>query len=280
MNSITDNNGSHLVYTALGDPACPPILFVHGLMSHRGVWTRTMQHLQDRYYCIAMDLLGFGESDKPVEGDYSIYAQAERVLKFADQFGLKKFYLAGHSMGGQVALYLISQLAAKRVERLITVGGVSSGTLSKQVCNFNMRMLEWGQKAPWLYRTAFSLSRYTWYSHQVFKIWFYNPETIPFETWKIDRDMALNPEAATSSYQAWKALSQTNLRDYLPKVGAQTLVIHGLQDGTVPIMNATLVKSRVPDAKLILIDECGHYPMYEQFDTYIHYLEEFFEKGI
>jgi pimeloyl-ACP methyl ester carboxylesterase len=275
MNSTIDVNGNKLACTVLGDSSHLPILFVHDLMSHRGVWMRTMGHFQDRYYCIAIDLLGFGESDKPVDGDYSIQSQAERVLQVADHFNLKTFDLVGHSMGGQISLYLASQLAPERVKRLVSVGGVSRGALSKRATNLNMRLVKWARNAPWLYRTALSLSRFPWYAHWAFKVWFFKPASIPFESWKIDRDMALNPKGATSSYQAWQSLSQTNLRRNLPQVTAQTLVIHGLQDGTVPVVNATLVKSRVPGTRLIFIDECGHFPMYEQFDTYVHYLDEF-----
>lgn len=277
MNSIIEIDDERLACTTLGDPSNEPILFVHGLMSHRGIWMRTMQHLQEHFYCIAVDLLGFGESDKPMGGDYSIQAQSDRVLQIANHFNLQKFSLVGHSMGVQISLYLASELAPERVKQLVSVGGVSTGTLSKRATNLNMRLVEWARNAPWLYRLVLSLSRSPWLAQWGFKIWYFEPASIPPEAWQVDREKALNPLGAMPSYLAWKSLSQTNLRAHLPKVKAHTLVIHGLQDGTSPIVNATLVKSRVPDAKLILIDECGHFPMYEQFDTYIHYLEEFLE---
>ncbi|MEW6406969.1 MAG: alpha/beta fold hydrolase, partial [Chloroflexota bacterium] len=78
-------------YEAAGKPAESPIVFVHGFMSHRGVWARTIDALKDQHYCIAVDLLGFGDSSKPNRGDYSIRAQAERVLRIGDRLGLRQF---------------------------------------------------------------------------------------------------------------------------------------------------------------------------------------------
>ncbi|MBL0347656.1 alpha/beta fold hydrolase [Candidatus Villigracilis affinis] len=96
-----------IAYTQAGSPTNPPVLFLHGIMSHRGVWTRTIETLQQDFHCIAIDHLGFGDSDKPKDGNYSIAKQAERA-KSRRSFWLDKFIVIGHSMGGQIATYLAS----------------------------------------------------------------------------------------------------------------------------------------------------------------------------
>jgi len=55
---------------------------VHGWLSHRGVWRQTSPALKDKYHCVTLELLGFGDSDKPANGDYSIHEQFMRLEGF------------------------------------------------------------------------------------------------------------------------------------------------------------------------------------------------------
>jgi len=111
MTEFLTIEGDRIAYTLAGSSSNPPMLLLHGSMSHRGVWTRTIESLKELFYCITYDHLGFGDSDKPKDGDYTIVKQAERALKVADHFGFDKFSIVGHSMGGQIATYLASKLA-------------------------------------------------------------------------------------------------------------------------------------------------------------------------
>jgi 2-hydroxymuconate-semialdehyde hydrolase len=91
-----------LTYTTAGHADAPPLLLIHGWLSYRGVWQQTMEAFKDSHYCVAIDLLGFGNSDKPADADYSIAAQGQRVLQLANALGIDRFTLMGHSMGGQI----------------------------------------------------------------------------------------------------------------------------------------------------------------------------------
>src|SRR5687768_5088272 len=87
MDNLYKIEGHQVITSISGDPNNPPIFLLHGWISHRGVWQQTMHALESKYYCIAPDLLGFGGSDKPAGADYSLPAQAQRILKLADQLG-------------------------------------------------------------------------------------------------------------------------------------------------------------------------------------------------
>ena len=110
-----------LSYTTAGRDNSPPLILIHGWMSHRDVWAGTMKVLKFSHRCIAIDLLGFGDSPKPEDSDYSIPAQARRVLELADALELEDFALIGHSMGAQIALYLAAKRAPQRVDKVISV---------------------------------------------------------------------------------------------------------------------------------------------------------------
>ena len=276
MTDYLNIEGKRIAYTSAGSPANPPILFLHGIMSHRGVWSQTIEKLIKDFHCIAIDHLGFGDSDKPKDGDYAIAKQAERALKVADHFGFEQFTLVGHSMGGQVSTYLASRLAPDRVHKLVSVDGVVTGDLSKWVQNFTRRTVSMAEKVPTLYSSSLTLTK-VWrgYAYFAFRPWFHDMRGLPYDSWALDRKMAFNKDISNSTPKAWKSLNATNLTPYLKSITAPTLVLFGKQDGTVPVEQAHIFKEQLPAAQLVIIDECGHFPMYEKFDEYIAPLLEF-----
>jgi pimeloyl-ACP methyl ester carboxylesterase len=269
--------GRRIAYTEAGSSLNPPIIFVHGLTSHRGVWTRTIESLQDRFHCVALDLLGFGDSDKPGDGDYTIPKQAERVLKIADHFGFDKFVIIGHSMGGQISTYLAATLAPQRISKLVSVSGVVTGVLTRYVRAVNMQLVQIGRYVPQAYNLIGSMCAWKWFANFAFRVWFLHPSAIPFDDWAVDRKNAINPSNAISAFEAYRALRNTNLTSSLTGITAPTLALHGIQDSTVPVSDARLIQQYAPTSKLVLFDQCGHFPMYEKFDEYIKPLQEFLE---
>lgn len=275
MTDFLTIDGYRLACSAVGSPANPPVILIHGLMSHRGVWNSTIEKLKESFYCIAFDLLGFGESEKPLNGDYSIARQAERVLKVADHFGFEKVIVMGHSMGGQIATYLAASLAPQRVRKLVSVDGVVTGKLAPKVQNVTRRLVAIGQMFPAMYSLSRKLVDWKPMGYWMFSPWFYKPAKLPFDSWKLDRRMAVNPETARSTPLAWNSVNATDLTPCLGDITAPTLVIFGIHDGTVPVEQAHLFKTRLPNAQLVIFDDCGHFPMYEKFNEYRAVLETF-----
>jgi pimeloyl-ACP methyl ester carboxylesterase len=86
-----------------------PIIFLHGFLGEASAWGLITQQLSSQFRCIALDLLGFGESSKP-KLKYTIWHQVEFLQEFIAAMQLEKFYLAGHSYGGwTAAAYAITQ---------------------------------------------------------------------------------------------------------------------------------------------------------------------------
>lgn len=278
MNNFLTIDGLRIAYTAKGSASKPPVILIHGIMSHRGVWTRTMEALKDRFFCVAIDLPGFGESDKPRNGDYGIDRQAKRTLEVADHFGFDRFTVIGHSMGGQIATYLAASLAPQRVHKLISVDGVVTGRLADKVQTLTHRMVTFGEKFPAVYRFSRVLVEWKLLASWLFEPWFYEPGRLPFDSWKLDRRMAMNPEIAYSTPKAWASLIATNLTPCLSDISTPALVIFGKQDRTVPVEQAYLFKEQLPSAQLLVLEQCGHFPMYEKFDEYMASLEAFLKE--
>jgi len=114
-----------------------PVLFVHSLGGNGGQWALQLDHLRRGRRAAALDLRGHGDSDPADDGDYSIEALAGDVAAVADQLALRRFVLAGHSLGGSVAL----EYAGRHGERvagllLVDPNGDQSGVPKKQAAAF------------------------------------------------------------------------------------------------------------------------------------------------
>lgn len=81
-----------------------PLVLVHGFGGDKDNWTRVVRDLTKNQRVIIPDLLGFGDSDKPdIQAGYTIPDQMGRLHSLLAHFGLKRYYLAGNSMGGWIA---------------------------------------------------------------------------------------------------------------------------------------------------------------------------------
>jgi pimeloyl-ACP methyl ester carboxylesterase len=95
-------------------PEALPVLFLHSLAGNGGQWALQLDHLRRRRRAVALDLRGHGESDPAEDGDYSIHGLAGDVAAAADQLALRRFLLAGHSLGALVAI----EYASRHPERV------------------------------------------------------------------------------------------------------------------------------------------------------------------
>jgi pimeloyl-ACP methyl ester carboxylesterase len=197
-------------------------------------------------------------------------------VMLADQLGFKTFSLIGHSMGGQIAMYIAAVLAPRRVGKLVCVGGVVTGKLSDAVEKSSVPFFSYARKMPFLYSIARSLVKSRPIARSVFKTWFFNINNIPFEAWEEDRLATFNPACAVSSDESSKAIHALDLTQHLRKIQAETLLIWGKQDDVVPQDQALLAQTLIPNNNLALIEKCGHFPMYEKKGSYLKALAMIF----
>jgi pimeloyl-ACP methyl ester carboxylesterase len=100
-------------FRKLGKPGATPALIVHGLSYFSWDWLEVAQALGQEREVIAMDMRGFGDSDRSPAKDYSVPSMAQDILAVLDHAGWPRALLVGHSMGGRSTTYA----AAKHAER-------------------------------------------------------------------------------------------------------------------------------------------------------------------
>ena len=249
MEKFVSIKGLNLVCSIEGDPKNPAIIMLHDFISQRGVWKQTISALQDKYYCIAIDLPGFGASDKPKDLDYGLIRQAQRIISFVDQFGLDNFSIIGHSMGAQIGLYIASVLAPQRILKLVTVNGIVTGNLSEAYKKKNFGLIHSGRKIPNLYRFGKKFGNNTLFIHSFYKYWFYDINKMGMDLWRDDRMAVLNPACSVPLSETIIAINKLDMTQHLRKILSQSLIIVGKQDLMVPNDQALLCQTLIPNNK-------------------------------
>ncbi len=130
---FTTIDGVRIHYQEAGHEDAPPLILIHGFISSNLVWNEVFLPLANAgFRVIAPDLPGYGYSDKPRNGEYTIASQARAVLALMDRLGIEKATIVGASYGGAIAA-LMAIDCPERVSRLVLVGAVSNDEPKKKL---------------------------------------------------------------------------------------------------------------------------------------------------
>lgn len=267
-------HGDQIAYFTAGQPQNPAVVLVHGWSSFHGIWQTTIDLLCEQYFCIAPDLLGFGDSDKPRHGDYSMEAQGRRVLAIVDVLGVENFHLGGHSMGGKVALCIAAILAPERVLRLIDVAGLVRERAMHDIERlFPLARVNYYLPVAMPFLRVLAKKR--WAARYMFDVMFYDMTAVPYELWREDRRVIFQKGASAGIFLAARALHESDLTPQLTHINVPTLVIFGKQDRMVSPHDGQVACAEIQHARLVEFERCGHFPMYECRDAYLQTVRDF-----
>jgi len=263
--------GQMVVYEA-GSGNAREILLVHGIGDEAARDFRDpIAWLQKSFHVVAVDLPGFGQSDKAnvlySPGNYA------RVLKFvAGRFLQGPFVLVGHSMGAVVSLRYAAAYPDD-VLRLVVVDapGVlhSSSTTNQFLAHFGLEFIPpAADPADWLTNLARKL-------------------LAPLQQLHLDPQIILSSQQlrqrllrADPAKIAGLAVVSEDLHLELPKVRADALIIWGAQDTLAPLRTGKVLALKLPRARLAVIERAGHELMLEAPERFRAVLEPFLERGL
>ena len=119
-------DGVRVHYQEAGEKSNPVLVLIHGFASSTLVWSKVFLNLAEAgFRVIAVDLLGYGYSGKPRNGEYTISGQASLLMRLLERLGVKRATLVGSSYGGAVAATCALD-HPQHVERLVLVGTVNN----------------------------------------------------------------------------------------------------------------------------------------------------------
>ena len=248
-------------YVARGPEDGAPVLLLHGLGSHLGFWAEQIEPLAAAgFRVVAIDMLGFGKSDKPAAFAYDTPSMVEVVLGVMASLELDRAAVVGHSMGGQVGLRMAIDYPG-RVSRLVLLAPAGLEPFSEAERAALLPLVtEAGVTglSPEAIRTQTQLNFARW-----------RPEL----EWLIEdriamRDFSDLPDYARAQVMSFRGLLDTEpTRAGAARLGVPTLVVYGGEDRLIPnralhpqMSFETLVADLVenPRAQVERVEGCGH----------------------
>jgi len=238
-------NGIQLAYERRGQGR--PLVLLHGYPLDHHLWDEVVPLLEGTFDMILPDLRGFGESTT-IDSPYTMDDYASDIAGLLDQLGIQKAAIAGHSMGGYVAL-AFARLFPERVSGL---GLVSSQVLADALDRKEGR-----------YKSAAEVAENGIGS------------VVATMTPKFTSDENLQPLARASMERqqptayigALGAMAERkDSTSLLSSLKVPVVIIHGNSDALIPVDRAREVKAALPEAYLVEISGAGHMPMMEAKD--------------
>jgi pyruvate dehydrogenase E2 component (dihydrolipoamide acetyltransferase) len=248
--------------------AAPPLLFIHSLGGNLDHWAASLMHFASRRRVLALDLPGHGQSDKPVDFDYSVAAFARTVTRLLDEHGIERAIWIGNSLGGHVALYQAVH-ASSRVAGLVLANATGANI------DFDIERLLSNPRAV-LAKDGSSAGDH----RSLLPLLFSDPRGPAARHVLIrqleDLQQADFPARMRAVLLSARSIAETPLLSRLADVTAPTLVVWGEDDRLLARGNATAL-AQIRGAHLAWLPRSGHLSVIETPEAFHRELEVFLQ---
>ena len=263
-------DGFRMRYQVKGEGT--PLILIHGFASSIVTWHRNIDDLARDHRVYAIDLKGWGLSDKPSDGDYSLLAQAHHLRSFMTALGIERAVLVGHSMGGTVCAHfaieypddvlgivLIDPAGARRFPYLWLL----SRALDVPVLRRWMRL-----------GMQYAMSNETLISSGMPRA-YYNPANLTPEM-KASLLAPFHTEGFDDAFIKFsRDMRHMKLHGRTHRVQCPTLIVWGEHDLVVPPVDGRYFVEQIQNSRLVVLPKAGHLPHDEQADTVNALIREF-----
>jgi len=255
-----DAGGVRTRYLEAGRGDAPALVFIHGTGGHLETFNRNVSAHAEHFRVLALDMVGHGFSSKP-DHPYEIQHYVKHLDDFLTAVGVDRAHVHGESLGGWIAAqYAIDHPA--RVNRLVlnTAGGLNTDEqVMQRVYSVTMNAV----------RNA-SLEtvrkRLEWLVH--------DPLDIPDDLVELRLAIYSQPgfERAMENIlclQFMDVRMRNVLTDEsLARIKSTTLVIWTDHDPTAPVATGERFAKAIPDAQLVVLEGCAHWPQWEETERF------------
>jgi len=247
-------------YWMAGDTG-PNVVLIHGVGRFLEEWLPSFDKLAAQFRVFALDLPGHGRTDKPLSASYHIVDLAKFVHAFMDAIGIKDAHIIGHSLGGGVALQLTHQFP-EAVDKLVLVCNAGLGKEATIVLRITA--------VPGLGELLTRPSRNG--TKRLLKVFVNDPALLTDDFVDLSYRMAALPGAQPAVLKTLRAAGNLfgqyddiyrPIVANLVSIKNPALIIWGRQDRVLPVAHARVASTGLPNARLKILEDCGHLPMLE-----------------
>jgi len=264
-------DGARVHYQEFGDPSKPSVILIHGYTASVYVWKTTAPMLADAgFHVIAIDMLGFGYSDKPSWFDYAIQSQARIIARFMNRLGIGRATIIGSSYGGAVASTIALDYP-ERVDKLVLVDAVcNDGAKNHPILRLVRRRGLGEVLTPFLADSRLFLRQRM--NGTIAKA---NHHLITKDRIESVRRPLSSREGHHSLLATSRAWDANRIEQDAHLINAPTLIIWGDQDGVIPIKNGYKLHQEILNSRFVILNDCGHVPPEEKSELFAELVSEF-----
>jgi len=263
-----DVEGVQYFYREVGENNPDTILMIHGFLGSSYDFIDVMNQLKDRYHVIAVDMIGFGLSEKPINFHYAKQNQAEGLVKFLDTLEIEEVTIMAHSMGGEVSIHLAHDFP-DYVKEMILIGSggyVEENPNPLMPANLPMVVYDYVVRNYYIQRTFF-LSAYAQDEIDTGRITYHDFD----EMYYVNKTI---PGNILQAFTRDNDSGSTNAK--LALVRQPTLLIWGEFDSFIPLATGIKLQLAMADvAQLVVMEDAGHLPFDTYFEEFMIHVEEF-----
>jgi Predicted hydrolases or acyltransferases (alpha/beta hydrolase superfamily) len=268
-----DVDGIRVHYQEAGDANAPALVLIHGFASSTLVWSKVFLALaQEGYRVIAVDMLGYGYSAKPRNGEYTIAGQAKLLTRLLDCLGIARAIFIGSSYGGAVAATCALDYP-DRVEKLVLVGTVNNNrplayklmrVFGSPVFGDVVSPLLIGSRRLLRRRMKRVYDRHSWVLDER-----------RVEARHLPLRASGTQRAIIRTVRGWDA--ERISRD-AHLISQPTLLLWGENDLEIPLADGERLHAEIPGSRLIVFLNCGHLPHEEYPEAFTNLVIDFCRK--
>jgi pimeloyl-ACP methyl ester carboxylesterase len=259
-------NGVRTRVLFAGNPSAYPILLIHGFGISADTWLRNIDALGEDFFVVAPDMVGHGFTD-PVdfEGEPPHRKTVDHLVSLIDLYGFQRLCVSGSSYGALIGALVYLRLPL-RVNKLIINGSGSCFNTEAELAVALQGAYENARGAitnPTLETCRKRMGNTV-----------YDPASVPEEILHAQLTAYAAPWAVTAWEQAIKGMMQTEkarpyrIYERLEEIDVDTLVAWGREDRRGHYARAVEAVKRLPRARLLTFEKCGHMPYMEHPDRY------------
>jgi pimeloyl-ACP methyl ester carboxylesterase len=236
------------------DPS--PLVLLHGTSSSLHTWEGWAYLLEGQKRVISLDLPGFGLTGPSPAGDYRTETEARFVLQFLDAMHVRKFDVAGNSMGGNVA-WRLALLVPERVQHLILVDATGQ-VFTPESIPLGFRLA----RTPVLNVLLRDVLPRSVIESSVRNV-YGDPARV--KPGVVDRvfELALRDGNRDALIRSFEQADHGADVERIKTIKTPTLIIWGGKDRLIPPANASSFAAQIAGSKLVMFDDLGHVPQEE-----------------
>ena len=251
-----------------------PIVLMHGTAASLHTYDAWTKQLSKDYRVIRLDLPAFGLTGPNKNAEYSIESYTKFLSQFLEKIKVAKFYLAGNSLGGNIAWNYAAEYPEK-VRKLILIDASGLPTFTPQPSIFKMA------KTPilnslFLYITPRFIIRKN--IEQVYANKLKVTDALVTRYHKMSLRTGNRKAFIDRAKTDFNVAEKVNLVK-LKSVKTTTLLIWGAKDTWIPLGNGKRMDSMLPNSKLVILENSGHVPMEENPKESLEFLKSFLNES-